>query len=187
MDISLASSDTVLLVVDVQEKLVPAMAESARASLVQNVTTLVDGARLCGVPVMATEQYPKGLGPTVPQVAQALKEAGAANPLAKDCFSALGQSEVLPWLRKTGRHRVVVVGIEAHVCVTMTARDLLLEGLSVHIPHDAVLSRRLADHQHALSLLQQAGAAVTTTETVLFDWLRASSHPAFREISKKIR
>jgi nicotinamidase-related amidase len=187
MDNRLDPLDTALMVVDVQVKLLGAMTENAASTLVKNVSNLVHGARQLGVPVLFTEQYPKGLGSTVPQVAEALKEAGATGPLVKDTFSALRQAEVLPALDTTRKRRVLVCGMEAHICVYLTARDLMEEGFQTHVAHDACLSRREADRAVALELMRQSGAFITSTETALFEWLQSAAHPAFKDISRRIR
>lgn len=187
MDISLEPRDTVLLVVDIQEKLVPAMPPETGAAVVRNTVNLIAAAAAVGVPVMVTRQYPKGLGNTVPPVQEALDAHKTVTQLDKDCFSCLKHAEVLPWLNNTGRRRVLVTGMEAHVCVALTARDLVTEGFVTQVPHDACSSRRPADHAAALDLMRSGGVAITTTETVILDWLGAATHPAFKELSRRIK
>ncbi|MEW5854296.1 MAG: isochorismatase family protein [Myxococcota bacterium] len=187
MDLRLLRSDTAVLVVDVQERLLAAMAPDAAQSVVRRSADLVETARLLGLPVHHTEQYPQGLGPTAATVKSALTAAKAPPALSKTCFSALGAPEVLRWLNGVRARRVVVTGMEAHVCVYQTVRDLCLEGFLTHVPHDAICSRRAADHAAALEMIRAAGAQVTTTESVIFELLGSSEDPAFKELSRRLK
>jgi len=173
----MSSTDTALLVVDVQEKLVPAIA--GRHEVVWNVRRLIDGAKILGMPVAATEQYPKGLGPTVPELAERL----GAIP-SKLTFSCLGCPEVFRELQRRGVHKVLVCGIEAHVCVQQTVLDLMANGWRVYVAADAVGSRREVDYRTALERMDAAGATVTTTEAALFEWCRVAGSPEFKQISR---
>jgi nicotinamidase-related amidase len=177
---------TALVVVDVQEKLAPAVGDVALASVVRAASLLVEAARVTGAHVLATEQYPRGLGPTVPTVAALLGTAGVV-PVEKIAFSALGEPAFLRALRSKSVRDVVLVGMEAHICVFQTARDLRALGYGVHIPFDGVASRR-TDHRDAgLRLCEATGAIVTTAETVAFDWLRRAGTDAFKAVSKLVR
>jgi nicotinamidase-related amidase len=157
----LSRNDSRLLIVDVQEKLTPLIAGAPR--MVSNCKRLIKGAKLLGVPVAATEQYPKGLGKIVPELAELLGEVPE-----KQLFSC---AEVLGWGsdtdRESGREKVVVAGIEAHVCVLQTVLDLLSQGFRVYVPADAVASRGELDWKIALDRLSLSGATITTTESVL--------------------
>lgn len=172
--------ETALLVVDVQEKLVPAIADHER--VVFNTRRLIDGARILGVPVVATEQYRKGLGPTVPELAERL------GPVPdKLTFSCCGCPEVFAELRKVGIHKILVAGIEAHVCVQQTVLDLLGDGWRVYVAIDAVGSRNPLDRDTALRRMDSSGAVLTTTEAALFEWCQVAGTPEFREISRLVR
>lgn len=173
---------TALLVIDIQEKLAPAMDPTAFARLVKSTDLLLSAARLLGVPTLATEQYPKGLGPTIDAI-----PLGDAPRIEKTSFSALDAPEVARFLAARSPRAVVVVGVEAHVCVFQTARDLAARGYEVQVPHDAVASRREDDRHTALDLMRRAGAIVTTSETVVFDWLQKAEGEAFKALSKKMR
>jgi nicotinamidase-related amidase len=170
-----------LVIVDVQEKLVPLIA--AGEMMVSNCRRLIEGARALGVPVFATEQYPKGLGRTVP----ALRELFDAIP-EKLRFSSV---EVLNWGfagdGTSDRDQVVVAGIEAHVCVLQTALDLIAHGYRVFVPADAVASRGELDWKIALDRLASAGAVIATTESVLFEWCETAGTPEFKQISRLIK
>jgi nicotinamidase-related amidase len=170
-----------LLIVDVQEKLVPLIADAGR--MIANSRRLIAGAKILGVPAFATEQYPKGLGPTVP----ALKALFDSIP-DKLAFSC---AEVLSWgtaaEQSDNRYQIVVAGIEAHVCVLQTVFDLLAAGFQVFVPADAVASRGELDWKLALDRMSSGGAVITTTESVLFEWCERSGTPEFKQISQLIK
>ncbi len=180
----LARDEAVLVVVDVQEKLLRAI--HGGEGVAENCRRLVEGAGLLGIPVLATEQYPRGLGPTTPELRQALEAAGAS--LAeKMTFSCAGCDAFLAALDASGRRQVVLSGIETHVCVLQTALDLLQAGLRVHVPADAVGSRAEANRLVALDRLRAAGGIVTTTESVLFEALGTAADPEFKSVTRLIR
>jgi nicotinamidase-related amidase len=182
----LEPKSTVLLVVDIQERLAPAMDKEAFARLVRGTDLLLHAAALLGAPTIATEQYPKGLGATIDAL-QAGLERVRAERIAKTTFSALDAPEVSRWISRTAPRAVVVTGVEAHVCVFQTVRDLCARGYEVFVPYDAVASRREDDRKVALELMARAGAMITTCESVVFDWLQKAEGDAFKELSKKIR
>lgn len=182
----LLPASSALLVIDVQEKLAPAMDKDAFARLVKSVDLLLSAAALLHVPTLATEQYPKGLGPTIAELQKALDVVAAAR-IEKTCFSACDAPDVPRWLGEISPRAVVVAGVEAHVCVFQSVRELCARGYEVHVPHDAVASRRDDDRHVALDLMRRAGATITTTETVVFDWLQKAEGDAFKQLSKKMR
>ena len=172
--------DSALLVVDMQARLLPLIAGSSR--LVWNVRRLVDGAKILGVPVAATEQYPQGLGPTEPQLAQRL----GAIP-AKLAFSCGECGGIFTSWRDQGIWKILVCGIETHVCVGQTVHDLLGEGFRVYLAADAVGARGPLDHEIALRRMDSAGATLTTTEAALFEWCGRAGSPEFKQISQLVR
>ncbi len=176
----MSRGDTAILVVDVQEKLVPAIADAAR--VVWNVRRLIDGAKILGLPVIGTEQYPKGLGPTVGELAERLGPVPS-----KLTFSCGGCPELFEELQGRGIHKILVCGIEAHVCVAQSVLDLLADGWRVYVAADAVGSRFAVDYRVALERMDSAGATLTTTEATLFEWCEAAGTPEFREISRLAR
>jgi nicotinamidase-related amidase len=179
---------TALVVVDVQDRLVPAMPEADARRMVACVALLAETARLLGVRVFATEQYPKGLGRTVEPLRQHFERHDPAPLVAtKTVFSAADPAEIVRGLATSGARSVVVVGMEAHVCVFQTARDLRARGYFVHVPFDAVASRDPACRTTALALLAQHDVSVTTTETLVFDLLHDSENPHFKALSKLVR
>jgi nicotinamidase-related amidase len=169
-----------LLVVDLQDKLMTRMADRDR--VIANVVALIRGAEALDVPVWATEQYPKGLGPTVQEVAELIPERPG-----KTTFHCCAVPQLLEQLY--GRHvrHVTLVGIEAHVCVAQTALELLDLGFRVQVPADAVTSRRKVDWEFALRRLEQVGAVVSTTEAVLFEWAERADRPEFKAISDIVK
>ena len=179
----LFGEQTGILIVDFQEKLCAAMDPEAVRCSERNVTHLLTLAQRLDLPVIVTEQYPKGLGPTLPSITK-LADSTA---LAKIAFSALRDKEVATAIAESGRRQWVVVGMETHICVYQTVRDLCQHGLEVVVPMDAVLSRTPENNRVGLDLIERAGGAVSATEAVLFDLLKEANGPAFKEISRLIR
>jgi nicotinamidase-related amidase len=171
---------SVLIEIDVQDKLL-AKIPTAK-SLVANAAFLLDAAGLLGIPVRATEQYPKGLGPTTVDLARRLPQPLAA----KTAFSCCGAGTFLEELEMLRRPNVVLVGMETHVCVAQTALDLLQAGLHVFLPVDALAARGAIDHDTAIRRLEMAGAVPTTAEAVAFEWIGDAAHPKFKELSKLV-
>lgn len=181
----LAREGTTLVVVDVQERLFPAMDADHREEVMRNIKVLTTAARRLHLPILVTEQYPKGLGHTLRELKETL--GPDVQPIEKVAFSCL-QAEGLPArLKATGTRQVVLAGIEAHVCVLMSALDLLAQGYSVHVAADAVTSRTQANWRLATDQLRQAGAVVTATESVLFQLLNQADTDDFRELARLIR
>jgi nicotinamidase-related amidase len=167
-----------LVVVDVQEAFRPAVRDFD--SVVAGVAALVRGARILGLPVVATEQYPKGLGATVPEVAEHLD---GIEPIAKVSFSAAAADG----FDLRGREQALVCGIESHVCVSQTAHDLLDRGVEVHVARDAVTSRTEANRELGLHKMEGAGAVVTSVETALFELLGAAGTDEFKQVQGLIK
>ena len=176
----MSRSDSALLVIDVQEKLVAAIGSAAR--IVWNVRRLIDGAEVLGLPVVATEQYPQGLGPTVPELASRLRTRPA-----KLGFSCRELGELFAELRQRNIEKLLVCGLEAHVCVQQTALDLMADGWRVYVAADAVGSRFDLDCQTALRRMESSGAVLTTTEAALFEWCQAAGTPEFKQVSRIVR
>ena len=175
----LTAETAVVLLIDLQERLVPALHDGE--TVVARAGRLAEAARLLDVPIRATEQYPAGLGPTVPPLAGYPQEV-----LTKTAFSAVadpGFHALLP----SGVSQVVVAGCEAHVCVLQTVLGLLPSGRRVLLVADAVGSRDPADRTAAIERARQHGAEVVTSEMVLFEWLRDAQHPRFREVQKLLK
>lgn len=173
-------ADTALLVIDVQEKLVPMILDAD--VLVRNIAFLLDAAHLLNLPIQCTEQYPRGLGPTVAALADKL-------PLRSDkvAFSCCAVPKIVETLYREARPKVVLCGIEAHVCVLHTALDLLALDFRVYVVVDAVGSRYRVDREIALRRLEQAGAILTTCEMCVFEWIGGAGHPQFKAISRLVQ
>ena len=170
--------DTGLLIVDIQERLLPV--QPAGETIVWNARRLLDGANILGVSSAATEQYPEKLGTTVPVLTERLTSSASS----KLTFSCAACGELFSNWRKDGIHRVLVAGIESHVCVQQTVLDLLADGFQVFVAIDAVGSRFEIDHLTALRRMEASGALLTTVEAALFEWCGEAGTPEFKEISK---
>ena len=181
----LTPENSIVVVVDWQERLAAAMDTSLCADKAAATVRLLGGAAATSVPVLVTEQYPKGLGPTVSSVREAL--GAEYQPIEKRDFSCLDVPAFAAALEESGRSHVVLAGMEAHICVFQTARALVEEGYVVHVALDAVLSRRRSDFDVARSLYDRLGVVHSSVETVMFDWVRRAEGPAFKAISKLVR
>jgi nicotinamidase-related amidase len=170
-----------VLVVDVQEKLVPVMWNWAPVE--KYVKAMIQTAKELQLPLLATEQYPKGLGPTVPAVRELLGSA----PMVKLHFSCGADPEAARALEATGRKQVLVVGIETHVCVFQTVRDLVERGYEVFVCADAVTSRFEEHRRTALEQMRDLGATITSAETAIFDLLHTAGTPEFKRVSPLVR
>jgi len=177
---------TAVVVVDVQDRLAAAMPSEQLESVKRSARVLVEAARLLGAPVLATEQYPKGLGKTLADVGEALDAADAPR-FEKTHFSACDAGGFAEQLNATGATAAVVIGMETHVCVYQTVRDLVSRGIEVYVPIDGVASRRDDHKETGLLLCDKAGAIRTTSESVVFDWLTRAEGDAFKQISKLVR
>ncbi len=169
-----------LLLIDVQQKLVPAIAEAEQ--LLGNCEWLLDVARQLQIPLLASEQYPQGLGPTLEALRVRLPAAAIHSKQAFSCYADEGCRAAIDAL---GRDQIVIAGIESHVCVLQTALELQQAGLHPFVVEDCVSSRQLSDKQTALARFRHNGIQVVTREMVAFEWMRSSAHEQFREISKR--
>jgi nicotinamidase-related amidase len=173
-------SKSLLLLVDMQERLVPAMHNAG--DVTDRCGILLKAAHEIGVPIFATEQYPKGLGATLPQFVEF-----ASKRMEKLEFSAYANIAIRDELKRAGQSQLILCGVEAHVCVLQTGLELIAAGYQVFVVGDAVASRRPESREIALQRLARAGATTITVEMALFEWLRSASAPEFRSISKLIR
>lgn len=181
-----AAETSQFVVIDIQVRLAAAMPPETRERVMKNSGILLQAARLLQVPTVVTEQYPKGLGNTEPAVAQHFSEN--LGVVCKTCFASSGAAGFDAALdAHHGRHQVILAGMEAHVCVLQSAMELLGRGYQVFVVEDAVSSRDDANRHNAMARLRQAGAVVTSTESVLFEWLRDASHPQFKAVTALIK
>jgi len=174
--------DTTLLVVDIQDRLAAAM--KMKASVITNTIHLIELAKMLDVPIIVTEQYPKGLGPTVSEIIDALP---AYHPIEKLSFSCCGEPNFMELLKSRNHKTVILTGMETHICVLQTCIDLLGEGFFVHLAMDAVCSRTKASWRVGVEFMRDAGAIITSTETLLFQALKVAGTEVFKTISKRIK
>ncbi|GMW02275.1 MAG: hypothetical protein AMXMBFR84_34110 [Candidatus Hydrogenedentota bacterium] len=178
----LERSKTVLTVIDFQEKLIPSI--HAADDVIARASTLIRCALELGLPILCTEQYPKGLGHTVGPIAGLL---GSCAPMAKTSFGCLGDASFADALRATGRTQVLLTGVETHVCVLQTALGARALGLDVFVPMDAVGSRATSEHEAGLARMRDAGVTLVTTEMAVFEMLREAGTPEFKRILPLIK
>ncbi|TWU60277.1 putative isochorismatase [Rubripirellula tenax] len=169
-----------LLVIDIQEKLVPAIRSAD--NVIRTTVRLIETANLLGVPTAATVQYPKGLGGLVGELAERLPP-----PEEKLDFSAAVCRGALDAWTADGRDQILVVGIETHICVLQTVLDLLAEGLRVYVVAEAVAARHGRDHEVAIDRMVDCGAVIVTAESVMFEWCGTADRPEFKQISKWVK
>ena len=174
--------DAILTAIDFQEKLLPAMFEAEKTEAAAVKLTL--GFKELGIPMLVTTQYAKGLGATVPAVAEAL---GEFEPIDKVTFSAWNNIEFKDALEKSGRKTVIIMGVEAHICVEQTALDLMEKGFTVFIASDCVQSRNPANREASLRRMEDSGAVITCGESILYELLQSSRAPEFKDISAIVK
>lgn len=180
------AQSSAFLIIDVQEKLAPAMPSARLDDIERCVRVATTASQQLKIPGLVTEQYPQGLGPSV----AAIREHAQASDYAfveKTQFSGYGAAGVREFFAQQGTQTVFVIGMETHICVYQSARDMIDAGLNVHVLIDGVCSRRDDHRQVGLELCRQAGATISTTETVVFDLLADAQSPGFRELSRAIR
>lgn len=177
----LTKDDTVLVLIDIQGKLAQIIDRSE--SVIGNIVRVVKGAKVLELPILWMEQYPKGLGPTVQEIAD---EVGGA-PIEKITFSAYDTEEFVQQLEATGRKKVLLAGIETHICVYQTAAHLLAKGYEVEVLADCTSSRTKANHEVGMKKMLQLGAQITSVEMALFEMQVVAKGEAFKEISKIVK
>lgn len=175
----LSKENTALLVVDVQEKLSAAMEPAELAAVTKNIIRLLKAAGELKLPVYITEQYPKGLGKTIPEIAA---EIAGAPVFEKMTFSSAQVGEIVDDLKNKNILNVIVVGMETHVCVSQTALDLLEFGFKVFVCADACCSQKILDYECALERLRTEGITITTTEAAIFEMLYSADTPEFKNL-----
>ncbi len=175
-------ADCVLLVIDLQERLIPVIHQ--RELVLEQSRKIIQAAQLLKLPILATEQYPKGIGTTCAEIKQLLSNAPI---MEKMTFSGCGAQSFAPYWDQLNRHTAIVCGVETHVCVQQTVLDLLERGQQVLVLADAVGSRRVLDRDFALQRMRDAGATLTTTESVIFELLGRAGTPEFKEALKLVK
>ncbi|NLJ33257.1 MAG: hydrolase [Firmicutes bacterium] len=179
---TLHREDSAFVVIDIQERLAAVMKYGKQA--VKNNAILLAAAREFNMPVLVTEHYPQGLGKTVAELGA---ELGADEVYEKIIFSAVGEGEIAAVLRGLGRKKLIVTGMETHVCVLQSVRDMLSLGFHVHVVGDGVCSRTKENYRNGLEQMSAMGAVITNTETVVFDLLKRAGTPEFKKLSRLIK
>ncbi len=179
---SLDKEDSVLLIIDIQERLAVVMKE--REKVVKNTQHLIELAKMVHLPVVVTEQYPKGLGRTVPELQSVIPDY---KPIEKTAFNCCGEPSFLEVIRKIGKKKVIIAGMETHICVLQTTIGLLREGFIPHVVQDAVCSRTKENWKTGIEFMRNAGAVVTCAETALFQLLKVAGTDEFKKISQRIK
>jgi nicotinamidase-related amidase len=178
----LDKNNAVLLIIDIQERLAVVM--DRKDQVVKNTLHLVELARMQNLPVVVTEQYPKGLGRTLPEITAALP---VYLPIEKVSFNCCGEASFNEQMKRLGKKKIIVTGMETHICVLQTSLGLIKGGFDVHLVMDAVCSRTKANWRSGVELIRDAGGVLTNTETVLFQLLGVAGTPEFKTISNRIK
>jgi nicotinamidase-related amidase len=178
----LNQQNTALLIIDIQEKLAAVMRQ--KDQVVKNCLHLIELAGLLQIPILLTEQYPKGLGTTIPEIQEALP---MYNPFEKTAYNCCLEAGFLEKVRSLGRKTLLLTGMETHVCVLQTSLGLMQEGYCVHVVQDAVCSRTKNNFKSGLEFMRDAGTVITNTETALFQILERAGTEAFKVISQRIK
>ena len=172
-----------LVIIDMQTKLTSAMQADAMQLVIKHCGILAQAASLLSVPVIVTEQYPQGLGETLPQIKQHI---GACKPIEKTAFSAASVPKFNQQLHRD-QPQIIIAGMESHICVLQTALDLIKANKQVFVVEDAIISRSASNKANAIARMRDAGCVVTNTESVVFEWLGNAQHSTFKAISLLIR
>lgn len=178
---TLNKDNTVLLIIDIQEKLASIM--KYKEQVIDNTKILITAAKEMDMPIIITEQYPKGIGPTVSEIKDSVENSKI---FEKTSFTAY-TDEVKEALEATGRKKVIITGMETHICVFQTVRDLVDNGYEVFVARDAVCSRRKENFLNGLELIKDVGAVISNTEAIIFDLLKRAGTPEFKILSKLIK
>jgi len=174
--------NTFLLLIDMQDRLYRAM--HAKEDLLENVRKLIMGMKALGIPIVMSEQYPEGIGKTIPEVAELLPDTPGIRKLS---FSCCANRECNAAMAATERNQALIAGIEAHVCVYQTAMDLLDGGFEVQVAADAVSSRSPLNRDLGLQKMRDAGIAITSVEIAIFELLKTAESDKFRELSRILK
>ncbi len=172
-----------LVIIDVQEKLSSVMPKDTLHNIVKRIELLVFASNNLNIPYICTEQYPKGLGKTLPEIQYFLTQAKYIEKKSFDCYAEPNFASQLV----RSRSQVILMGMEAHICVLQTALSLIEQGKEVFVIEDAVISRNILNKNNALDRLRDAGCIITNTESVIFEWLKTADHETFKQISSMIK
>jgi nicotinamidase-related amidase len=177
-------NQSVLVIIDVQQRLLQAIPQEPREKLLTHSNWLITSAKLLNIPVLVTEQYPKGLGKTDERISQILDHSPVVE---KTCFSGYRSAVFSEQLSSFKRKQIVLCGIETHVCVLQTAYELLAGGHHVFLVEDATASRNIQHHRNAVARLANINTTICNVESVMFEWLRDANHSEFKSISRLLK
>jgi len=175
--------NALLVIIDVQEKLARAMKEEVLEKTVKNIITFIELCKLYQIPIIFTEQYPKGLGKTLEEIKSRINDEA----IEKLSFSSAGEEKFVNKIKESGRQKIILTGMETHVCVWQTALDLLQRDYHVFVASDAVCSRRKEDWMQALELIKNAGGVIAPTETLVFQILKKAGTAEFKKMLEFIK
>jgi len=178
----LNKQDSILVIIDVQEKLVNALEKD---TVVKKTAILAQAAKILDIPILITEQYPKGLGSTVDSVKETFDKNTTV--IEKSSFSAAKENEFMKILKAYDKKQIIICGIETHICVHQTTADLLEEGYEVYVAKDACASRNKYEFKQGIEIMKDNGAKISCIEIILFEWLKSSKNPYFKEIQALIK
>ncbi len=179
---TLSINDSLVLIIDVQEKLVQALNKNV---IVEKAVKMASAAKILGIPVIVTEQYPKGLGATVQELKDVLSEN--TQYLEKTSFNAFSEESIAQEIKNSGKKQIVIFGIETHICVHQTVAALIEEGYEVYVIKDACASRNKYEFKQGIEIMQANGAKISCVEIALFEWLKSAKHPNFKEVQALIK
>jgi nicotinamidase-related amidase len=179
----LSREGTVLIIFEMQERLLPAVHEHKR--VLKNIQNIVRSARILNLPIILTEQYPKGLGQTVPDIHEVLGDD--VKTIEKLSFSAFGSGEFRARLKELDAKTLILCGLESHICINQTAHDALQEGFKVHVLADGTSSRTKKNHKAGLKKMQHSGVVITTTEMALYEIMEVAKTDEFNEVLKVLK
>lgn len=177
------ADNSILVVVDFQEKLAMAMKEEILDNTLKNIIKLINLSKIYSIPIVITEQYPKGLGNTLQEIKSLIEE----EPIEKIHFSCVQEEKFINKINQYGRKKIILTGMETHVCVWQTTLDLIVRGFYVYVPKDGVCSRKKEDWKTGLVLMQQAGGIITCTETLIFQILKKAGTPEFKKMLEFVK
>jgi len=175
--------DALVVIIDVQEKLVKVMEEKIFKKTLRNIVMLIELCKLCQIPVVFTEQYPKGLGQTLNEITSMVN----GKAIEKISFSSVGEEKFITKIKELDRKKIILTGMETHVCVWQTALDLLLRDYHIFVPDDAVCSRRKEEWKTGLELIKNAGGVITCTETLIFQILKKAGTDEFKKMLELVK
>jgi len=179
-------NDILLLLIDIQEKLFKPMPPAVQSQMIHNIKLLLALAKKIEIPILVTEQYPKGLGETIPELKKGALDDNYS-PITKLSFSCCGEERFPQKLQEINKSQMIVTGMETHVCVLQTALGILAQGYQIFVPRDAVCSRKKADWQTGLNLMHSGGAIITSTETIIFQLLEKAGTDEFKYMSPLLK